>query len=80
MNIQIHDTVLEARIQKQIQATGATSAEEACFTFSTRRKDRIAGWLENKEAINVKIMRSIDQLDRGEGLPEDQLESLRDKT
>ena len=29
MNIEIHEAVLEARIQKQIQATGAASAEEA---------------------------------------------------
>jgi len=29
MNIEIHDAALEARIQKQIQATGAASPEEA---------------------------------------------------
>jgi hypothetical protein len=29
MNIEIHDTALKARIQEQIQATGAASAEEA---------------------------------------------------
>ena len=30
--------------------------------------------LENKAAINAKIRRGIDQLDRGEGIPEDQLD------
>jgi hypothetical protein len=31
--------------------------------------------LENREAINAKIRRGIEQLDRGEGIPEDQLDA-----
>jgi len=31
--------------------------------------------LENREAINTKIRRGIAQLDRGEGIPEDQLDA-----
>ena len=31
--------------------------------------------LENREAINTKIKRGIEQLDRGEGIPEDQLDT-----
>jgi hypothetical protein len=31
--------------------------------------------LENREAINTKIRRGIDQLDRGEGIAEDQLDA-----
>jgi hypothetical protein len=31
--------------------------------------------LENREEINVKIQRGIAQLDRGEGIPEDQLDA-----
>jgi hypothetical protein len=31
--------------------------------------------LENREAINAKIRRGIDQLDRCEGIPEDQLDA-----
>ncbi|MGA9039970.1 MAG: hypothetical protein WB421_05490 [Terriglobales bacterium] len=31
--------------------------------------------LENREAINGKIRRGIDQLDRGEGIPENQLDA-----
>ena len=31
--------------------------------------------LENREAINTKIRRGIDQLDRGEGIPEDRLDA-----
>lgn len=38
-----------------------------------KQQDR---WLlENREAINAKIQRGIDQLDRGEGIPEDQLDA-----
>jgi hypothetical protein len=33
-------------------------------------------WLvENRETINMKIRRGLDQLDRGEGIPEDQLDA-----
>jgi hypothetical protein len=31
--------------------------------------------LENRDAINAKIRRGVDQLDRGEGIPEDQLDA-----
>jgi hypothetical protein len=31
--------------------------------------------LENREAINTKIRRGIDQLDRGEGIPEERLDA-----
>jgi len=30
--------------------------------------------LENKEAVNAKIQRGLDQLERGEGIPEDRLD------
>lgn len=34
-------------------------------------------WLtENRDSINAKIQRGIAQLDRGEGIPEDQLDSF----
>lgn len=31
--------------------------------------------LENKAAINAKIQRGIEQLEKGEGIPEDQLDA-----
>jgi hypothetical protein len=30
--------------------------------------------LENREAINARIKHGMDQLERGEGIPEDQLD------
>jgi hypothetical protein len=31
--------------------------------------------LENKEGVNTKIQRGLDQLERGEGIPEDRLDA-----
>ena len=75
MNIEIHDTAPEARIQKQMQATGAASAEEALLRLLETQEEQDRWLLENKNAINAKIKRGIDQLDRGEGIPKDQLDS-----
>lgn len=43
------------------------------MNIDTRDQDR---WLlENRDAINAKIRRGIEQLDRGEGIREDQLDA-----
>jgi hypothetical protein len=75
MNIEIHDTALEARIQKQIQATGAGSAEEALLRLLETQEEQDRWLLENQNTINAKIRRGIEQLDGGAGIPEDQLDA-----
>jgi DNA-directed RNA polymerase specialized sigma54-like protein len=75
MNIEIRDAALEARIQKQIQATGSASVEEVLLRLLETQEEQDRWLLENRDAINTKIRRSIDQLDRGEGIPEDQLDA-----
>ena len=75
MNIEIHDAALEARIQKQLQATGSGSVEEVLLRLLETQKEQDRWLLENREAVNAKIKRGIDQLDCGEGIPEDQLEA-----
>jgi len=75
MNIEIHDTSLEARIQKQIHATGALSAEEALLHLLETQEEQDRWLLENKSVNNAKIRRGMDQLEKGEGIPEDQLDS-----
>ncbi len=75
MNIEIHDTALEARIQKQIQATGSGSVEEALIRLLETQEEQDRWLLENRAVINAKIRRGIEQLDRGEGIPEDQLDA-----
>jgi hypothetical protein len=61
MNIEIHDTALEARIQKQIQATGAASLEEALHRLLETQEEQDRWLLENK-TIAAKIRRGINQL------------------
>jgi len=75
MNIEIHDANLEARIQKQIRVTGAVSVEQALVRLLETQEGQDRWLLENKNAINEKIRRGVDQLDRGEGVPEDRLDA-----
>jgi hypothetical protein len=75
MNIEIRDAALEARIQKQLQATGSASVEEVLLRLLETQEEQDRWLLENRETINVKIGRGIDQLDRGEGIPEDRLDA-----
>ena len=75
MNIEIRDAALEARIQKQLQATGSGSVEEVLLRFLETQEEQDRWLLENREIINAKTKRGIEQLDRGEGIPEDQLDA-----
>jgi hypothetical protein len=67
MNIEIHDPALEARIQRQIHATGAASAEEALIRLLETQEEQDRWLLEDREAIGAEIRRGIEQLDRGKG-------------
>ena len=71
MNIEINDAALEARIQKQIQATGSSSVEEVLLRLLETQEEQDRWLLENRDAINAKIRCGIDQLDRGERIPHD---------
>ena len=73
MKIEIHDSALAARIQKQIQATGSGSIEEVSHRLLETKEEQDCWLLENRETIDAKITRGIEQLVRGEGIPEDQL-------
>jgi hypothetical protein len=75
MNIEIRDAALEARIQKQLQATGSGSIEEVLLRLLDTQEEQDRWLLEKREAINAKIRRGIDQLDRGEGIPDDRLDA-----
>jgi len=74
MSIEIHDPALEARIRKQVQATGSSGVEETLRRLLETQEELDRWLLESRETINVRIRRGIDQLDRGEGIPEDQLD------
>ena len=75
VNIEIHDAALEARIQKQLLATASGSVEEVLLRLLETQEEQDRWLLENRETINAKIRRGIEQLDRGEGIPEDQLDA-----
>jgi hypothetical protein len=75
VKIEIRDAALEARIQKQLQATGSGSVEEVLVRLLETQEEQDRWLLENRDAINAKIRRGLDQLDRGEGIPEDQLDA-----
>ena len=75
MNFEIQDAAVEARIQKQLQATGSRSVEEVLLRLLETQEEQDRWLLENREAIDAKIRRGIEQLDRGEGISEDQLDA-----
>lgn len=79
MNIEIHDAAIEARIQKQLQATGSANVEEVLLHLLETQEQQDRWLLENRQAIDSQIKKGIDQLNRGEGIAEDQLESYLTK-
>jgi hypothetical protein len=72
MNIEIHNATLQARIQKQLQTTGTGSVEEVLPHLLETQEEQDRWLLENRETIDANIRRGMEQLDRGEGIPEDQ--------
>ena len=75
MNIEIHDAALEARIQKLLDASGSSSVEEVLLRLVETQEEQDRWLLENRTTVNAKIRIGIDQLDRGEGIPEDRLDA-----
>ena len=75
MNIEIRDAALKARIEKQLQAIGADNVKEVLLHLLETQEEQDRWLAENREAINAKIRRGIEQLDRGEGIPEAQLDA-----
>jgi len=74
MTIQIRDAALEARLKKQIEATGSSSVEELLLHLLESQEEQDRWLLENREGVNTKIQRGLNQLERGEGIPEDRLD------
>jgi hypothetical protein len=84
MPIVIRDSTLEARLQRQLQSTGSRTVEEVLLRLLETQEEQDRWLLENWDSINAKIRCGIKQLDRGEGIPEDQLDAhlarLKSKT
>jgi hypothetical protein len=73
VNIEIRDPELEARLRKQLQATGSCSVEEVLLRLLETQEEQDRWLLEKRDTINAKIQRGVEQLDRGEVIPDDQL-------
>ncbi|MGA9569763.1 MAG: hypothetical protein WBS17_06730 [Candidatus Acidiferrales bacterium] len=73
MNIEIRDAALEARLRKQLEATGSASVEEVLLRLLETQEEQDRWLLENRDTISAKIRRGIEQLDRGDVVPDDQL-------
>jgi hypothetical protein len=74
MNIEIRDEALAARIQKQLQLTGSENVEELLLHLVETQEEQDRWLLVSRELNNEKIRRGLEQLGRGEGIPEDQLD------
>ncbi len=74
MAIEIRDAALEARIQKYLETSGSKSVEELLLRLIDSQEEHDKWLVENREFIRGKIERGIAQLDRGEGISEDQLD------
>jgi hypothetical protein len=74
MNIEISNAALEARLQKQLQATDSGSVEEMLSRLLETQEEQDRWLLDNRQVINTKIRRGLEQLVPGEGIPEDRLE------
>src|SRR5712691_10839642 len=75
MTIEIRDAALEARLKKQLQSTGSRSVEEVLLHLLETQEEQDRWLSEKREAINAQIRRGIEQLDRGEGIPDYQLQA-----
>jgi len=74
VNIEIRDEALAARINKQLHLTGSDSVEEVLLHLLETQEEQDRWLLESRDANDAKIRQGIEQLQRGEGIPEDKLD------
>ena len=73
MNIEIRDPALEARLRKPLEATGSGSVEEVLLRLLETQEEQDRWLLENRDTINAKIRRGMEQLERGDVIRDDPL-------
>jgi Arc/MetJ-type ribon-helix-helix transcriptional regulator len=69
----------EQRFLDAVQAGGFESTDDAMDTALEMLRSQNEWLLENRKAIDAKIQQGIAELDRGEGIPEDELDAHLDK-
>ena len=75
MKIEIRDPQLAARIEKQRRTSDSENIEDVLRRLLETQEEQDRWLLENRDAINAKIRRGIEQLDRGEGIPEERIDA-----
>lgn len=73
MAIEIKRPEIEALIQQRLHSGAFETVEDVLFDALEMQREREAWLQENKEAISAKIERGLAQLDRGEGVPGEEL-------
>jgi hypothetical protein len=74
MSIEIRNVALEEKLRKQMAITGAESVEEVLVQLLHTQEEQDRWLALNREMIDAKIKRGIEQLERGEGIPDDKLD------
>lgn len=65
----------ELRFLDAVRAGGFESADDAMDTALEMLRSQNEWLFENRTAIDAKIQQGIAELDRGEGIPEDELDA-----
>ena len=73
MTIEIKRPEIEALIQERLHSGGFETVDDVLFDALEMQREREAWLQENKEAISAKIDRGLVQLDRDEGIADDEL-------
>ncbi len=73
MTIETNRPEIEALIRQRLHSGAFESVEDVLFDALEIQSEREAWLLDNKDAINAKIERGLAQLDRGQGIPGDQV-------
>jgi len=82
MTIEIKRPEIEALIQQRLHSGAFQSVEEVLIDALEIQSEREVWLHENKDAISAKIELGLAQLERGEGIPGDELRTrlAADKT
>lgn len=73
MTIEIKRPEIEALIQQRLHSGAFESVEDVLFDALEIQREREVWLQENKDDIRAKIDRGLAQLDRGEGIPGEEL-------
>ena len=76
MTIQIRDAELEASCKNNLRRQAPAASEELLLRLLESQEEQDCWLLENRGEVEARIQRGLSQLDRGEGIPEDQLKAI----